>query len=88
MILRKSLIAKQPETKAVIVPKARGKMSFVGKVNSPLKRSMLSRISEPTMMGIDIKKEKSADCFLSTPDSRRAVMVAPLLDMPGKTAIP
>ena len=44
MILRKSLIAKQPETKAVIVPKARGKMSFVGKVNSPLKRSMLSRI--------------------------------------------
>lgn len=81
-------MAMHPEMKAVIVPKTRGKTSLVGSVNSPLKRSTLSRIREPKMMGIDIKKEKSAAVRLSTPESRKAVMVAPLLDMPGKTAIP
>ena len=81
-------MAKIPDTKAVIVPKTMGKMSVVAMVNSPLNRSTPSRIREPKIMGIDIKKEKSADCFLSTPERRNAVMVAPLLDMPGKTAIP
>ena len=71
MIFRKNLIAKHPETKAVNVPKIKGKISLVGSANSPLKRSMLSRMSEPKMMGIDIKKEKSADCFLSTPEGAK-----------------
>ena len=87
-IFRKNLIAKHPETKAVNVPKIKGKISLVGSANSPLKRSILSRMSEPKMMGIDIKKEKSALVFLSTPERRKAVIVAPLLEIPGKTAIP
>ena len=81
-------MAKQPDKKAVIVPKIKGKISSVERVYPPLKTSAPSRISEPKMMGIDIKKEKSADCFLSTPASCKAVIVAPLLDIPGKTAIP
>ena len=81
-------MAKIPDTKAVNVPKTMVKISMVSTVNSPLNKSTHSRIREPKMLGIDIKKEKSAHCVLSTPERRRAVIVAPLLDMPGKTAIP
>ena len=81
-------MAKIPDKKAVKVPRIKGKISPVARVNSPLNRSTLSRMSEPTMMGIDIKKEKSVALVLSTPESLKVVIVAPLLDMPGKTAIP
>ena len=87
-IFKKNLMAKHPDKKAVTVPRIRGKTSAVARVNSPETKGTISRIAEPKITGIDIKKEKSADSFLSTPTRLKAVIVAPLRDTPGKTAIP
>ena len=88
IMFKKNLMAKHPDKKAVIVPRIRGKMSAVARENSPEIKGRSSRIAEPKITGIDIKKEKSAASFLSTPTRDKAVIVAPLRDTPGKTAIP
>ena len=87
-IFKKNLMAKHPDKKAVTVPRIRGKTSAVARVKSPEIMGTISRIAEPKITGIDIKKEKSAASFLSTPTRVKAVIVAPLRDTPGKTAIP
>lgn len=78
---------KSPDIKADIMPTTRV-AGDISRVSFPVIRSMLSYSAEPIIMGMESKKEKVVASSFPTPCKRIADIVAPLLDTPGKTAIP
>lgn len=81
------MIATSPETKEIATPNTMHHQGMDSE--KPLfARSMVSTTAEPKMTGIDIRKEKFEAVFLSTPRKVKLDIVAPLLDTPGRTAIP
>ena len=87
MSFRKILMDKSPDIKADIMPTTRV-AGDISRASFPVIRSMLSYSAEPIIMGMESKKEKVVASSFSTPCKRIADIVAPLLDTPGKTAIP
>ncbi len=79
--------AKIPDKKATKTPKQQGPISCCASIEDCV-ISTDSKISEPMMIGIDSKNEKLKAVSFSTPQSIKAVIVEPLLESPGKTAIP
>jgi|GEM_PF-5732368 len=80
-----NFIANSPDKKAAKNPKIKGRMVTPAMLK-PFPLS--SKIDEPIMMGIEIKKEKRAMVVFSFPSIMPVEMVLPLLDSPGSAANP
>lgn len=81
-----TFIANSPDIQAIKTPMTAGPAHEDSK--PPVKASFASKIAEPSIAGIEIRKAYLIAVFLSSPVTRPPASVAPDLEIPGQIAIP